>query len=103
MVQIHPDPPSSDRGCSSVGRAPALQAGGHRFDPVQLHQGWAVSGKAIVWDELGSLRTVFSVLCSPSSVLCSLTLWIGLCGRPLAGSLAGGNSRALSPGPAEKK
>ena len=25
-------------GCSSVGRAPALQAGGHRFDPVQLHQ-----------------------------------------------------------------
>ena len=26
------------RGCSSVGRAPALQAGGHRFDPVQLHQ-----------------------------------------------------------------
>src|SRR5712691_179217 len=28
----------SERGCSSVGRAPALQAGGHRFDPVQLHQ-----------------------------------------------------------------
>ena len=27
-----------DWGCSSVGRAPALQAGGHRFDPVQLHQ-----------------------------------------------------------------
>ena len=26
------------RGCSSVGRAPALQAGGQRFDPVQLHQ-----------------------------------------------------------------
>ena len=25
-------------GCSSVGRAPALQAGGQRFDPVQLHQ-----------------------------------------------------------------
>src|SRR5271163_566729 len=25
-------------GCSSVGRAPALQAGGHRFDPVHLHQ-----------------------------------------------------------------
>jgi hypothetical protein len=24
-------------GCSSVGRAPALQAGGHRFDPVHLH------------------------------------------------------------------
>eukprot|EP01026_Neomeris_dumetosa_P083988 TRINITY_DN97_c0_g1_i1.p1 TRINITY_DN97_c0_g1~~TRINITY_DN97_c0_g1_i1.p1 ORF type:complete len:345 (+),score=44.61 TRINITY_DN97_c0_g1_i1:117-1151(+) len=25
-------------GRSSVGRAPALQAGGHRFDPVRLHQ-----------------------------------------------------------------
>ena len=46
MVRIHPDPPvsavgegrRSERGCSSVGRAPALQAGGRRFDPVQLHQ-----------------------------------------------------------------
>jgi hypothetical protein len=46
MVRIHPDPPGSAcdaasgkaRGCSSVGRAPALQAGGRRFDPVQLHQ-----------------------------------------------------------------
>ena len=27
----------SVRGCSSAGRAPALQAGGHRFDPVHLH------------------------------------------------------------------
>ena len=25
------------RGCSSAGRAPALQAGGHRFDPDHLH------------------------------------------------------------------
>ena len=25
-------------GCSSAGRAPALHAGGHRFDPVHLHQ-----------------------------------------------------------------
>ena len=51
MVRIHPDPPvrcrveaavyrylEQDRGCSSIGRAPALQAGGRRFDPVQLHQ-----------------------------------------------------------------
>ena len=48
MVRIHPDPPVNrrpgskkaheGRGCSSVGRAPALQAGGRRFDPVQLHQ-----------------------------------------------------------------
>ena len=28
------------RGCSSAGRAPALQAGGRRFDPGQLHQNW---------------------------------------------------------------
>src|SRR5437773_12451850 len=39
MVRIHPDPPVSYRGCSSVGRSPALQAGGHRFDPVHLHHG----------------------------------------------------------------
>ncbi len=25
------------RGCSSAGRAPALQAGGQRFDPAYLH------------------------------------------------------------------
>src|SRR5581483_1212062 len=25
-------------GCSSAGRAPGLQPGGHRFDPGQLHQ-----------------------------------------------------------------
>jgi hypothetical protein len=28
---------TSVRGRSSAGRAPALQAGGHRFDPVRLH------------------------------------------------------------------
>lgn len=28
---------SDQWGCSSVGRAPALQAGGHRFEPVLLH------------------------------------------------------------------
>ena len=27
-----------DRGHSSVGRAPALHAGGQRFDPAWLHQ-----------------------------------------------------------------
>ena len=26
------------RGCSSAGRAPALQAGGRQFDSVHLHQ-----------------------------------------------------------------
>src|SRR5215469_11262256 len=50
MVRIHPDPPLClhkarqiplsvyDWGISSAGRAPALQAGGRRFDPVILHQ-----------------------------------------------------------------
>ena len=31
-------PTPTGRGHSSVGRAPALQAGGRRFDPVWLHQ-----------------------------------------------------------------
>jgi hypothetical protein len=30
--------PWSSRGCSSAGRAPALQAGGHRFESGHLHQ-----------------------------------------------------------------
>ena len=44
VVQVHPDPPTepldecSYGGHSSAGRAPALQAGGHRFDPGWLHQ-----------------------------------------------------------------
>ena len=28
------------RGCSSVGRAPALQAGGQEFESLHLHHGW---------------------------------------------------------------
>ena len=31
------------RGCSSVGRAVALQAIGQEFEPPQLHQIWACS------------------------------------------------------------
>ena len=40
LVRVQPDPPYSlitGRGISSAGRAPALQAGGRRFDPVILH------------------------------------------------------------------
>ena len=36
MVQVHLGP-LIKRGCSSAGRAPALQAGGRRFKPDQLH------------------------------------------------------------------
>ena len=38
----HPDrgvvPCGASRGCSSAGRAPALQAGGRQFEPAHLHQ-----------------------------------------------------------------
>ena len=40
MVRVHFGPPLSYNqiwGVSSAGRAPALQAGGHRFDPGTLH------------------------------------------------------------------
>src|SRR6185437_16264503 len=37
VVRIYPGPPLFQWGCSSAGRAPALQAGGQRFDPAQLH------------------------------------------------------------------
>ena len=37
-VQVLLGPPPRIRGCSSDGRAPALHAGGHRFDSVHLHQ-----------------------------------------------------------------
>ena len=39
LVRFQLDPPTIIcRGISSAGRAPALQAGGRRFDPVILHQ-----------------------------------------------------------------
>ena len=39
--------PEVYRGCSSAGRAPALHAGGHRFESVHLHQGegWWVAAR----------------------------------------------------------
>jgi hypothetical protein len=36
VVRVHPDPPNT-WGHSSAGRAPALQAGGRRFEPAWLH------------------------------------------------------------------
>ena len=35
-------------GCSSVGRAPALQAGGHEFESHHLHEGNEKSERACV-------------------------------------------------------
>ena len=42
-------------GCSSVGRAPALQAGGHRFDPVHLHHSNNIFNA--VWNSLTNHHT----------------------------------------------
>jgi hypothetical protein len=51
-------------GCSSAGRAPALQAGGQRFDPAQLHQFTLVSRRAdiISFEEKTSLHHFDEVL-----------------------------------------
>ena len=38
-------------GFSSAGRAPALQAGGQRFDPANLHQKEVVTGQQLSWLE----------------------------------------------------
>ena len=39
-------------GCSSAGRAPALHAGGHRFEPVHLHQKYKVSSDILFLVEM---------------------------------------------------
>jgi len=39
---------STNWGCSSAGRAPALQAGGQRFDPAQLHHSFGVEVGGLV-------------------------------------------------------
>jgi hypothetical protein len=44
--------PKMVRGFSSVGRAPALQAGGQRFEPVKLHH----------FFEFPEMKTKFSVI-----------------------------------------
>ena len=37
VLHLASKPLASKRGCSSAGRAPALQAGGQEFDPPHLH------------------------------------------------------------------
>ena len=61
-------------GCSSVGRAPALQAGGHRFDPVHLHHpSWMVLsfrtrflGTWFQWDGEENERRVRMIALEPN-------------------------------------
>jgi hypothetical protein len=64
VPDILPSATALDRGRSSAGRAPALQAGGRRFDPVRLHQapssqgrcdaGLAMPGDGSSKEEIGS-------------------------------------------------
>ena len=53
MVQVHLGPPFI-WGISSAGRAPALQAGGQRFDPAMLHQNAIYGGVAQLARAYGS-------------------------------------------------
>ena len=50
-----------ERGCSSVGRAPALQAGGRRFNSVHLHQPRRLSDRRAPERRPGSRETEFPV------------------------------------------
>ena len=43
--------PFITRGCSSAGRAPALQAGGHGFDSHHLHQPMRIGDPTVGFDE----------------------------------------------------
>ena len=61
------------RGHSSAGRAPALHAGGRRFDPVWLHHLWLhATAVGRVNDEL-LINKFFTNRGSES--FCSLTIW----------------------------
>ena len=48
------------RGISSAGRAPALQAGGRRFDPVILHQNLKISSDVYLWLLRNQIATLFN-------------------------------------------
>ena len=69
MVRIQPDPPDchipeeDTWGISSAGRAPALQAGGRRFDPVILHHLCAIArvGDKVVEEAARSWKKWFHI------------------------------------------
>ena len=69
MVRIQPDPPDAASlangpwGISSAGRAPALQAGGRRFDPVILHHLCAIArvGDKVVEEAARSWKKRFNI------------------------------------------
>ena len=114
-VQILPGPPLAsgaalrgwrgDWGLSSAGRAPALQAGGHRFDPDSLHQDCLVAvcvlpmvasvmlaalgvrpawRGGLVWHRVTTAKFRFGALIARQSAGCSVLLFgaSGLGARP---------------------
>ena len=60
------------RGRSSIGRAPALQAGGCRFDPDRLH---SLQQKYLRLDVEGRFRPQTGVLAVNASICCRQAHW----------------------------
>jgi hypothetical protein len=63
-------------GCSSVGRAPALQAGSHRFESVHLHQFRTASDATIARGAIGQGSGMIKVQRRPVEL-------VGSVGRPV--------------------
>ena len=67
------------RGCSSAGRAPGLQPGGHRFDPGQLHQRLRIPrGSSMV---LRLARWLKWVLWPLSLLIALAAFWVTVLGK----------------------
>ena len=81
MVRIQPGPPHGQTswGISSAGRAPALQAGGRRFDPDILHHHFLLRliGCVVhlVADPSGCRDSRRAILVCHASGCCSLTIY----------------------------
>ena len=58
-------------GCSSVGRAPALQAGGQEFEPPQLHQHFYEVKLQLITIQI---HYYYQVLPKPYPAICSTCL-----------------------------
>ena len=75
IVRVYLGPHKQQRGFSSVGRAPGLQPGGHRFDPVKLH----IDDSAELSRSLTSWEKVIKYLMylyMSSRILCALDIRI---------------------------
>ena len=58
-------------GCSSAGRAPALQAGGHGFEPHHLHQGTTMlCHRGMTWEPTQEKRGRRGAVVNNSPVDC---------------------------------